>query len=78
MVILVVLSEDSYWLDALLSAWLARIIHECRREVFETGARRGFSQVRSTQAYVQSVEEAARKKPCRARGSDEPIMNSPG
>ena len=30
---------------------LARIIHECRREAFETEARRGFSQARPTQAY---------------------------
>lgn len=29
-----------------------------RREAFETHARRNFSQVRSTQAYGQSVEEA--------------------
>ena len=36
----------------------ARIIHECRCEAFETEARRGFSQVRPTQAYCQSVEEA--------------------
>ena len=28
------------------AATLARIIHECRREAFETEARRGFSQVR--------------------------------
>lgn len=28
---------------------------------FETEARRGFSQVRPTQAYVQSVEEAERE-----------------
>ena len=27
---------------------LARIIHECRREAFETDARGGFSQVRPT------------------------------
>jgi hypothetical protein len=39
-------------------ARLARIIHECRREAFETEARRGFSQVRPTEAYSQSVEEA--------------------
>ena len=50
---------------------LARIIHECRREAFETEARRGFSQVRPTQAYLQSVEEAEREKPRRARGSDD-------
>ena len=30
------------------AATLARIIHECRREAFETEARRGFSQVRPT------------------------------
>jgi hypothetical protein len=50
---------------------LARIIHECRREAFETEARRGFSQVRPTEAYSQSVEEAEREKPRRARGSDD-------
>jgi hypothetical protein len=33
------------------SILLARVIHECRREAFETEARRGFSQVRPTQAY---------------------------
>ena len=50
---------------------LARIIHECRREAFETDARRGFSHVRPTQAYVQSVEEAEREQLRRARGSDD-------
>ena len=49
---------------------LARIIHECRREAFETDARRGFSHVGPTQAYVQYVEEAEREHPRRARGSD--------
>ena len=49
---------------------LARIIHECRREAFETDARRGFSHVGPTQAYWQSVEEAEREQPRRARGSD--------
>ncbi|HEV8327627.1 MAG TPA: hypothetical protein VGQ08_09090 [Nitrospiraceae bacterium] len=39
--------------------------------MFETEARRGFSQVRPTQAYCQSVEEAEREKPRRARGSDD-------
>jgi beta-phosphoglucomutase-like phosphatase (HAD superfamily) len=43
--------------------YLARIIHECRREAFETEARRGFSHVRPTEAYVQSVEETERKSP---------------
>ena len=50
---------------------LARIIHECRREAIETEASRGFSQVRPTQANAQSVEEAEREKPRRARGSDD-------
>jgi len=50
---------------------LARIIHECLREAFETEARRGFSQVRPTRANAQSVEEAEREKPRRARGSDD-------
>jgi hypothetical protein len=35
----------------------------------ETETRRGFSQVRATQAYLQSVEETEREKPPRARGS---------
>jgi hypothetical protein len=47
-----------------------RIIHECRREAFETEARRGCSQVRPTKAYRQSVEEAEREQPRRATGSD--------
>jgi hypothetical protein len=46
-------------------------IHECRCESFETEARRGFSQVRPTQAYLQSVEEAEREKPRRTRESDD-------
>ena len=50
---------------------LTRIIHECRHEAFETEASQGFSQVRPTQAYWQSVEEAERKKPRRTRGSDD-------
>ena len=50
---------------------MTRIIHECRREAFETEARRGFSQVWPTQAYVQSVEETEREKPRWARGSDD-------
>jgi hypothetical protein len=49
---------------------LARIIYECRREAFETETRQGFSQVKPTPANAQSVEEAEREKPCRARGSD--------
>jgi len=50
---------------------LTRIIHECRCEAFEPEARRGFSQARPTQAYWQSVEEAEREKPRRARGSND-------
>jgi hypothetical protein len=45
------------------------IIHEWRCEAAETDARRGFSQVRATQTYLQSVEETEREKPRRARGS---------
>jgi hypothetical protein len=45
------------------------INHECRREVPEADGRRGFSQVRVTQAYLRSVEEAEREKPRRVRGS---------
>ena len=58
-------------LAAYFSILLARIIRECRREAFETEARRGFSQARPTQAYSQSVEEAEREKHRRARGSDD-------
>jgi hypothetical protein len=50
---------------------LARTIHECRREAFETEARLGFSHVRPTQTYLQSVEEAVREKARRARESDD-------
>jgi hypothetical protein len=57
----------SHYSDRLL----ARIIHECRREAFETEARRGFSQARPTQAYLQSVEEAEREQPRRARESND-------
>ena len=49
---------------------LARAIHESRREAFETEIHQGFSQVRPTEAYVPSVEEAEREQPRRARGSD--------
>ena len=54
--------------DPLVLEFLAQTIHECRCEAFETEARRGFSQVRPTEAYSQSVEEAEREKPRRARG----------
>jgi hypothetical protein len=37
----------------------------------ETEARLGFSQVRPTETYWQSVEEAEREKSRRARGSDD-------
>ena len=46
-------------------------MHECRRETFETESRRGFSHVRPTQTYVQSVEEAEREQPRRVRESDD-------
>ena len=55
----------------MVRAVQARTIHEYRHEAFETEARRGFSQVRPTEAYWKSVEEAEREKPRRARGSDD-------
>ena len=57
--------------ESRYGASLARIIQECRREAFETEARRGFSQVSLTQAYWQSVVEAEREKPRRVRESDD-------
>jgi hypothetical protein len=54
----------------LILECLARIIHECRHEAFETDARRGFSHVRPTQAYRQSVEKPEQEQPSRAKGSD--------
>jgi hypothetical protein len=56
-------------MDGSPRAPFSRNILECRREAFETEARRGFSHVRPTQAYVQSVEEAEREKARRVRGS---------
>jgi hypothetical protein len=47
------------------------IIHECRREAFETEAFRGLSQVWPMLANAQSVEEAEREKLRQARGSDD-------
>jgi len=47
------------------------MIHECGREAFDTDARRSFSQVRPTEAYVQSVEKSEREKHRRARRSDD-------
>ena len=44
---------------------LARIIHECRREAFEPEARRGFSQVRPTQAYCRPSRRPNEKSPAR-------------
>jgi len=49
---------------------LAQSIHECRREAFETEARRSCSRVRPTRAYRRSVEEVEGGQPRRARGSD--------
>ena len=46
-----------------------RIIHEYRSEAAETEGHRGFSQVKPTQAYLRSVEEAERENPRWARGS---------
>jgi hypothetical protein len=47
---------------------LAQVIRECRRQEFEPQTRRNFSQVRPTEACVQSVEEAEREKPRWTRG----------
>ena len=45
-------------------------IHGCRSEAAEAKARRGFSQVRATQAYSQQyVEEAEGEEPRRASES---------
>jgi hypothetical protein len=61
-------SRESFHLFSILTspAW---IIDECRREAADAEARRGFSQVRATQAYLQSVEETDREKPRRVRAS---------
>ena len=45
------------------------MMHEYRREAFETEARQGFSHLRSTQMHWQSVEEAEREPPRRTGGS---------
>ena len=52
--------RESFHLFSILTspAW---IIYECRREADETEARRTFSQVRATQAYLRSVEEPNEK-----------------
>jgi hypothetical protein len=47
----------------VVGAVQTRTIHEHRHEAFEIETRRGFSQVRPTEAYWQSVEEAEREKP---------------
>lgn len=52
---------------------------ECRREAFETEARRDFSRGMPTQAYLQTVKEAERETPRRARDRSQKqgCMNSP-
>ena len=52
------LLSDAVGCESFAEVLLAWIIHECRRAAFETEARRGFSHVRPTEAYWQSVEEA--------------------
>ena len=49
----------------------ARNIQEGRREVFETEARRGFSQARPKEAYLRFVEDAERKRFRRAGRSND-------
>ena len=70
----------SRYSDERLPSRLARTIHACRREAFETEVPRGFSHVRPTQAYLQSVEEAEREQPRRRedRTKQQVFMNSPG
>ena len=54
------------------------IIHACRSEAAETDGRRGFSQVRATQAYLQLyVEETEREKP-RRREDRQPQQKARG
>ncbi len=50
--------SSRFTIDAGFS--LARIIHECLCEACEAEARLGFSHVRPTQAYRQSVKGARR------------------
>lgn len=52
---------------------LTRIIHEGRREAFETETRSGFWQVRAVKTYLPSAEKAEQEKPYRARGSDDGV-----
>ena len=62
------------------STRLARMIPEGRREAFETEARRGFSQVRPTQAYLESVEGPNEKSPAgrEDRTAEQAVRNLPG
>ena len=60
--------------DRTVSTSVARTGHESRREAAETEGRRGFSQVRATQAYPQRyVKEAERENPRRSRGSADAV-----
>ena len=67
----VILLRERCVVQRLVVGDLARIIHEYRREAFEAEVRRGFSHVRPTEAYLQSVEEAEREKPRRTRELDD-------
>src|SRR6266849_696275 len=50
---------------------LVRIIHECRREAFETEARRGFLASKADGGVHAVRRGGEREKPRRARGSDD-------
>ena len=52
------------------AATLARIIHECRRDVRDRSPLELLAS-RPPEAYRRSVEEAEREKPRRARGPDD-------
>jgi len=59
---------------------LARIIHECHREAFETEARRGFSQVRPTRRTLSPSRRPNEKSPAgrEDRTTQQVFMNGPG
>jgi len=63
----------------ILNILLARIIHECHREAFETEASRGFSQVRPTRRTL-SPSRRANEKSSAGREDQTPqqvFMNGP-
>ena len=47
---------------------LLSVEHANARAFYDAEARRGFSKIKPTEAYMESVEEAGQEKPRRARG----------